>query len=433
MLNNREWALLFWGVVFLLWILSRSSTRSSAANVIRAAIKLKIVFPFTAMVAWVGLEVWLVTKVVGWNADLTKGAVVWFITAGVLLFGGFTKASSDPHFFRRKAVETLAWPALIEFYLNLHHFPLLVEIILQPVLAVLAVVPVVAVRDKKLRHVKGCAETLLALAGLASLAYVTVRTMGGWESLDKPGLLFEFGLPVGLTVGALPFIFLLAVYAAYEVAFVRMEFQTDIGRLRRARNRLVLLLGLRFHLQEISRISLYWLRQVAEAPSFREALHVVGQYRDDLKRSDRLMAEEQQRLRDYAGVKGVDAEGLQLDRREFKETVDALLWVSTCMSGWYRRESRYRADILDILQGSFERHGLNDPPGIELRVSPSGQSWFAWRRTITGWCFAIGAAGPPPEEWRYDDPRPPDGFPGTDPCWGDTSLSTESSLNWYAG
>jgi len=410
--------------------LSRSSTRASAANVVRAALNKKVLIPFLLMVAWVGLEVRFATKIVHWNADLSKGAVVWFITAGALLFGGFSEASESPRFFHDKAVETLAWPALIEFYLELYHLPILAEILLQPFVAVLVVVPIVAAGDKKLRSAKGCSETLLALVGLALLAYVTVQTIRGWDAMDKPDLLLEFALPVGLTVGALPFIFFLAVYAAYEMVFIRMEFRTDVSRLRRIRNRLIVVLSLGLRLQELSKISHYWLGQVSEAQTFREAWRVVRRYRDDLKESERLKAEEKRRLIDFAGVKGVDEEGRQLDRRESKETMDALLWISTCMSGWYRRDDRYRADILDILKGDFDRRGLGDPPGIELRVSSDGQSWLAWRRTISGWCFAIGAAGPPPNEWRYDGPKPPSGFPGTDPCWGESSLSLESSLNW---
>lgn len=430
MLSNREWALLFWGAVFLVWILSRSSTRSSGAGVLRTAFNRKILVPFLVMIAWVGLEVWLATKIVHWNADLSKGVVVWFVTAGALLFGGFSEASENPRFFLSKAVEILAWPALIEFYLELYHLPILAEILLQPFVALLVVVPIVAAGDKKLRSAKGCSETLLALVGLALLAYVTVQTICGWEAIDKSDLFLEFALPVGLTVGVLPFIFFLAVYAAYEMVIIRMEFRADIGHVRRVRNRLIVVLSLGVRLQEISRISHYWLGQVSEAPSFREAWRVVRRYRGDLKRSERMKAEEQQRLIDFAGVKGVDEEDRQLDRREFKETIDALLWVSNCMSGWYRREDRYRADILDILKGDFDRYGLSEPPGIELRVSSNAQSWFAWRRTTTGWCFAIGAAGPPPDEWRYDSLEPPVGFPGTDPCWGESSLSLESSLNW---
>jgi hypothetical protein len=54
-----------------------------------------------------------------------------------------------------------------------------------------------------------------------------------------------------------------------------------------------------------------------------------------------------------------------------------------------------------------------------------GRAWYAWRRTVTGWCFAIGAAGPPPDRWEYDGPEPPGGFPSKGRGWGD-----KANRNW---
>ncbi len=50
------------------------------------------------------------------------------------------------------------------------------------------------------------------------------------------------------------------------------------------------------------------------------------------------------------------------------------------------------------------------------------------RRTVTGWVFAVGAAGPPPEQWFYDGPEPPSGYPGSDPGWGRSPF--EQGPNW---
>jgi len=63
-----------------------------------------------------------------------------------------------------------------------------------------------------------------------------------------------------------------------------------------------------------------------------------------------------------------------------------------------------------------------------MAVAKSGRSWFAWRRTVTGWCFGIGAAGPPPDHWIYEGPEPPEGSPraGTDWKPGDFGQDTEA-------
>lgn len=136
------------------------------------------------------------------------------------------------------------------------------------------------------------------------------------------------------------------------------------------------------------------------------------------------------RLRRYAGSDETDREGRRLDRREFKETTDALRWVATCQMGWYRRNDRYRPDLLDLLSDDFTRHGLPSESGITMRVAKKGQAWYAWRRTITGRCFAIGSSGPPPDQWELDGPEPPKGFPGQDITWGESAFANEVNRNW---
>ena len=98
--------------------------------------------------------------------------------------------------------------------------------------------------------------------------------------------------------------------------------------------------------------------------------------------------------------------------------------------GHYRKRNRYDPELLALLGDGFARHGLANEHGIEMKVSEDGQAWFAYRRTVTGWCFAIGAAGPPPDQWEYDGQNPPRGFPGTDPIWGERPFEETVNSNW---
>jgi len=134
-------------------------------------------------------------------------------------------------------------------------------------------------------------------------------------------------------------------------------------------------------------------------------------------------------MEQYAGVDGVDEEGRRLDRREFEATTRALQILASAQMGWYQnRGGRYRPELLEVLAPQFEWARLPEDHGIEHHVSDDGQSWWAWRRTVTGWCFAIGAAGPPPDQWLFDGPQPPQGFPGQDEAWG--SRWGTDAKNW---
>lgn len=133
--------------------------------------------------------------------------------------------------------------------------------------------------------------------------------------------------------------------------------------------------------------------------------------------------------------KSKSAYGTTLDLKRSTPTaaglIDALRWVATCQMGWYRNHGgRYKDELLEILGDDLTRQGLPQESGISMRVARNGQAWYAWRQTITGWCFAIGAAGPPPNQWEYDGGQPPQGFPGEDQTWGTEPFSCEVNPNW---
>ncbi len=246
-----------------------------------------------------------------------------------------------------------------------------------------------------------------------------------WSSVDKPTTALQFALPIWLTIGLLPYIYLLSLYSNYQKAFHAIDMHTDD---RRARRRAKLALVTRTHFRSRDSYAFGgqpWLGRIVSAPRLGDARRVVADFQKSRRDTERAAAKEQKRLRSYVGSDETDAEGRRLDRREFKETMTAIHWLAELMEGWYCNEDRggkrYQADLLEALGPSFfKSYGLPpDDPGITMRVAKKGKAWYAWRRTVTGWCFAIGAAGPPPDRWTYDGPEPPEGFPIRGQGWGE--------------
>lgn len=300
---------------------------------------------------------------------------------------------------------------------------------LQPTIVFLTLLALVAHRDPAHRPVERLAEVLLVAIGAALITFSTVQIIRQWDTLDLRLLALEFALPVWLTAGVLPFIYAMAFYGAYETAFLRVNHAVG-NRQGQVRARLAALLTFRLHLRDADALSFYWARQAGEATSLSEARQVLREFRRSCREAEQEQEEARLRLVRNAGLQGTDDDGRQLDQREFEETKRALRWLATCQMGWYRnRGGRYRSELLDML-GDFTNHGLPTEHGIELHVAPDGQQWWAGRRTITGWYFAIGAAGPPPDQWEYDGEVPPGGFPGVHPDWGDAPFSFDACANW---
>jgi hypothetical protein len=432
-LNNREWATLIWavGIFLVLALVVRKEMRSNVGGILRTLLSPQLLLPLLVMVGYVVGEVWLGYKARLWRSDLIKDTLVWVIISALALFFGYSQASKQPRFFRRRLVAAVSVPVFIEFFANLFVLNLVAELALQPFLILLAIFIAAAESDERLRGWRTPLNVLIALIGLSLLAYSVRQLIMIWSAVDKPATALQFALPIWLTIGLLPYVYVLNLYSNYQKAFHAIDAHTND---RRARRRAKLALVTKTHFRARDSYSFGgwpWLERIASTPRFRDVRRVVADFQKSCREKERAAAEEKERLRRYAGSDETDAEGRRLDRREFKETMKALYWLAECMEGWYYNEDRggrrYRADLLEALGPSFFKpYGLPpDDPGITMRVTKKGKAWYAWRRTITGWCFAIGAAGPPPDRREYDGPEPPDGFPVKGRGWSDLA-----NRNW---
>ena len=424
--NDRELAVLFWlGAigVFMLW---RSDTRSALGGVAWALLQPKLAAAFLLLLATVVALCSGGSYIGLWDPDLATDTVSWFFGAGAVLFLRIDQAS-EPKFFRKAVTQTLALTEFLAFFVNLFVFGLLVELLLQPLVFFLVAMVAVAASKPEYASVRRLMESLLTLVGGIVLVFAAVRIAQTWGEVDLPGVFRALFLPVWLTIGILPLIYVIALLAGYETAFARARFSLN-RQSASWRVRLAILVSFHVRLAELKSMESFRLREIAEASSFREARRKIEGSREARRASEAEASAALGRLDTFASASGTDADGRRLDQREFSETKEALQSLASAQMGWYRnRGERYRSDLAEILDSQFEQIGLPEPRGVAITVSADGQAWYASRRTITGWCFATGSAARPPDQWLYDGPEPPAGFPGEAPGWSRFGLEAN---NW---
>jgi hypothetical protein len=137
MLNNREWAILIWGVGIFPILMARREIRSSVGQLLRIVLSPPLLIPLLLMVAYVVGEVWLGNKARLWRSDLIKDTVVWFAISALALFLGYDQASKQPHFFRRRLLAAISISVFLEFFVHLFVLGLIAELALQPFLLLL--------------------------------------------------------------------------------------------------------------------------------------------------------------------------------------------------------------------------------------------------------------------------------------------------------
>jgi hypothetical protein len=256
-----------------------------------------------------------------------------------------------------------------------------------------------------------------------------VQLAGSLNTIKPQELGLSFLLPLWLTVAALPLIRVHSILFSYEAALSRLKGHSEDGKAS-WKAKVAMVLGFRLNLVDLGVPGQGHQWDLAHAKTIQAGFAGIREFRRGLRAREEQERQRLGRLDRFAGVVGTDDEGRQLDRRQFAETCDALDWLATCEMGWYHNHGkRYPADFLKTFEPDFARHRLPADHGIHLVVSRNGQAWYAWRRTITGWCFAIGSAKAPPDQWRNDGSEPPKDFPGRDGAfWGSDRLAR--GKNW---
>ena len=431
-LSTREQASLILITIFVCCLIVSAGLRAHIPLLLRTSLRPAILLPLLLMLAYASFEVWIGFQLGWWSPILAKDTVTWTVASGaVLLYKGILHANHEPRFFYKTASATIAPTVFLTFFMNLTTLGLLAELALQLLLIPVTMLSTFAhASSDKTHHAVGkLCDGLLSLVGLSWFIYTVIHVQGIWHQLDVHLVAQKLFLPMWLTLELLPFIYVLSVYVAYQRPLGIIESQTQVFRVRcRAIVAIILTLGLK--VRDVTQLQHFWIKKLVDAKTLAAARSAVRQFQGSLRDAERAIAEENDRLRRYAGIDAVDSEGRRLDRREFKETIKALQWLATCHTGHYRKRNRYDRNLLHLLGDSFTTWGIPKETGIKMKVAKGGQRWFAYRRTVSDWYFAIGAAGPPPDQWEYDGPDPPSGFPGEDRRWGSRSFEDTANRNW---
>jgi hypothetical protein len=222
-LDNREKALLFW-VAVLIAVAFRMRAGRDFVRTIGGVLRGKLLLMLLGYVLYVAGVIVLLAGAGFWTTAVASATAFWFAGPGMVMFLTSNAAISDPHYLRNLLQRALWFLLGIEFIVNLYVFPLAVEILLVPVVAVIAVFGALPPDTKGAAGAKKFSETALAAFGVFLFIRFAVRVATDFSDFTSSETLARFWLPSVLTLAVLPFFYLLGVYMLYEQAFLRLGF-----------------------------------------------------------------------------------------------------------------------------------------------------------------------------------------------------------------
>jgi hypothetical protein len=280
-LNNREWASLIWLVAIVGGLaIAHEDIRTATWRCVRAFLALKVFASLLAMAAYVAAFVVAASYLGAWELELTGGTAIWFLTSAIALWFSASKVSDDPHYARKALGRAVGFTVVFEAIANLYVFPLLVELILVPTLALLAGMAALAEArpdDNDSRVIKRPLNILIGTFGLTIIAFAAIHIIADLTSGHFGHFLKGLVLPVWLGLSALPFIYLFGVGLAYSSAFFRLKMAFNYSPSAARRAKLSLMRGVRFHAYYLGGFAEPWPKRLISATTRSDARQIVAE------------------------------------------------------------------------------------------------------------------------------------------------------------
>lgn len=273
-MNEREIASLVWLGAFLLWGATKPDVRATYWQVVRAFVQPQVVGSVIFLAGWTVGLVALGHRVGLWEMDVLSDTVVWFVTVGVAFYFSLGKVAQDG-WLRSTVRRAVGVAVFVEVFVNLRVFSLPVELILVPVVSAIAMLGAFSEGKDEYKPAHRLVTFLLSVLGIGFAIYAAVSLLDDPKTGETVRKLV---LPVWLTIGVIPLIYLVGLWSAYEQAFMRIGFATDDPASRRSAKR-ALMRAAKWRAADVGGFAGHWIHDLADAASSKIARAVMQRFR----------------------------------------------------------------------------------------------------------------------------------------------------------
>lgn len=226
-LDPREFSLLVWIAVGLVSSLFSKKLRSSIAGVVGTLLGWKLLLIFGGMVLYIAVFVWLLSLADLWRTDLASETAFWWLFVGLPILFRSANAGSQEDFFKKAALSSIGLTAFMEFTVNLRPFNVVVEVLMVlPLLFLFGALAVSQAKDPA-GHTSGVLLGLVMAVVLFFVGYTVVGIASEPRDFLTYLTLLEFLVPILLTLGVIPFVYVFALATTYGQAFMRLDWKLD--------------------------------------------------------------------------------------------------------------------------------------------------------------------------------------------------------------
>ena len=276
-LTTREIAIFVYGILLLTYILVRKKGRDIFLPVIKAACHVKLIIPFCFVLLFATGFVWVCTILPVWDWIYVKDIAFWTLFVGVPVCFNATSRQLEEHYFRNILIDNLKFTALLEFITGTFTFSFIGELILQPVLLALMIMQSSLV--KKTEATKKVVDSIVGIAGLIIIGLTVKSIVDAIGEIYFADILVGLILPIILSIIYLPVAYLFALFAKYEILFMRMGFKEPNDKKARHKYQLQVFLCCKLSYKKVCRFLNEYVQKMFVRMSDTEFETIIDEFR----------------------------------------------------------------------------------------------------------------------------------------------------------
>lgn len=221
-----------------------------------------------------------------WQWIYLKDIIIWVLFAGVPECFNAVSETIDKNYFRNMITDNLKFATLVEFFTGTFTFNIMVEFILQPVVVFFILMQTIADAKEEFKTVRRFSNWLVAILGFTILGFTIKNAIESYDNINEANAIVSFCLPIVFSLLYLPFAYGFAVYAKYEMLFIRMSFKEPQDKtIQRNRHWKVIRLC-KFSYSKVCRFENEYIKNMYATMSAVEFNNIIKRFKDSYRRKE---------------------------------------------------------------------------------------------------------------------------------------------------
>lgn len=225
--TTREWSFLIWmfGITgYLLLSPKFVEVQKSFRELIKNLLVRQIITIVILITIYVLTCIYGLFQASLWDWHQLKVTLIWYISTAVLFIFKLESIKKNFRHIKNLVLDYFKLSIIIGFVVDTYTFNLFIELILTPLLFLIAGMLGIAQSKKEYALLEKILNGILAFIVFLFVAYSIYMVFFDFGKITNKDAIRDFYVPPLLTLTYLPFIFFMMLYITYEKEFLKLQF-----------------------------------------------------------------------------------------------------------------------------------------------------------------------------------------------------------------